>query len=314
LFDVFARSGKNGYVKDLTEKHFEIYDSKQKREIEFFERKNSPISVGVLFDLSASMKSQRGGMNKVSTAVEGFKRFLENANAENEYFVQTFGEENNILSDFTKDRNRIQSVLSKIKETKIKAMKTLFNDALDSGFEKVLSGNYSDKVLIVVSDGMDSDSETKLKQIRHKFRNSGVLVYLVNIITAEDLGNSISSDTYYQIASRSAAERTLRDFDPPNMSGNRVPPSSYITNIKELDEIVSETGGRAFFPVNQKEIAQVFEQIAEELSSRYKIGVKTDETARKNEWRKLEIKLNLSKDEKRKFGKIELRARKGFYF
>ena len=50
--NVSVWSRKKGFLNDLTDNSFEVYDEKQKRQIECFAKTDEPVSVGILIDLS----------------------------------------------------------------------------------------------------------------------------------------------------------------------------------------------------------------------------------------------------------------------
>src|SRR5262245_45941760 len=52
----------NRYVSGLEENHFKLWEDKVEQKIEYFNAEDVPISVGVIFDVSGSMK------DKISTA------------------------------------------------------------------------------------------------------------------------------------------------------------------------------------------------------------------------------------------------------
>src|SRR4029434_8216589 len=48
------------YVSGLSQKAFTLFDDKQQQEITFFSDDDSPVSVGVIFDVSGSMSGEIG--------------------------------------------------------------------------------------------------------------------------------------------------------------------------------------------------------------------------------------------------------------
>ena len=76
-------TSRKGYLKDLTQKDFEVYSENESQKIEFSAPEDMPLTVGVLFDLSASMQTDREKFSKTSMVAEGFKTFLKNGNSLN---------------------------------------------------------------------------------------------------------------------------------------------------------------------------------------------------------------------------------------
>jgi Ca-activated chloride channel family protein len=57
-----------------------------------------------------------------------------------------------------------------------------------------------------------------------------------------------------------------------------------------LRQLTRETGGRAFFPHDINELAGVYKQIAEELSSQYTLGYTSRNAKRDGAWRRIVVR------------------------
>jgi len=58
-----------------------------------------------------------------------------------------------------------------------------------------------------------------------------------------------------------------------------------------LKQLAQETGGRAFFPGTVAELAKIYEQISQELSSQYALGYVSKNQARNGAWRRVSIRM-----------------------
>src|SRR5262245_53460175 len=56
--DVTVTDPDNRLVAGLGREHFEIYEDKVKQNLEYFSDVDAPVSIGILFDVSASMKTK----------------------------------------------------------------------------------------------------------------------------------------------------------------------------------------------------------------------------------------------------------------
>ena len=61
------------FVTGLTREHFEVYDDKVKQNIELFSNEDAPVSLGVVYDVSGSMKS------RINRSARALNRFFETA-------------------------------------------------------------------------------------------------------------------------------------------------------------------------------------------------------------------------------------------
>jgi Ca-activated chloride channel homolog len=74
-------------VTGLEQDNFQVFDSKQLQEIKHFSSEDTPVSIGVIFDTSGSMKS------KIEPAREAVLEFLRTANPQDEFFMITFADQ-----------------------------------------------------------------------------------------------------------------------------------------------------------------------------------------------------------------------------
>jgi Ca-activated chloride channel homolog len=280
--NVSVWSKNKGFLKELTDRNFEIYDGKTKQTIEFFSQQNEAASVGILFDLSESVRNLRNSkLNEVLLAVEGLTSFIDAGHSKNEYFVIAFANETTVLLEPTQDKNEIESALKTLAAMKPKSG-TSFFDAVDKGFAKISGGKFDKKILLVISDAADTNSKTSFSNIKKQGqRNPDILIYQVDIMTENTDASSVQDMQFAAF----------------------------------FQELVENSGGRIFSPTNREEVIEAFESLAEELKSQYKISFlpKSFSAAKKNR-RDIKINLNLSEEKKAEFGKVLVRAQKGFYF
>ncbi len=59
-----------------------------------------------------------------------------------------------------------------------------------------------------------------------------------------------------------------------------------------LRQLTQETGGRAFFPNQLSDLANVYGQIADELSSQYTVGYSSKNPKRDGSWRRIVVRVN----------------------
>jgi VWFA-related protein len=58
-----------------------------------------------------------------------------------------------------------------------------------------------------------------------------------------------------------------------------------------MRQLAQETGGRSFFPNRIEDLASVYGQIADELSSQYTIGYTSKNQLRNGAWRRLVVQV-----------------------
>src|SRR6266850_886156 len=129
---------QNRYVTGLEQEHFQVWEDKLEQKIEYFSAEDVPISLGVIFDTSGSMK------DKISTARDAAVTFLKTGNPEDEYFLVEFANRPQVAEDFTTDVTRLQN---KLIFTPAKGMTAMY-DSVYLGLEKLKEGNNPKKALL----------------------------------------------------------------------------------------------------------------------------------------------------------------------
>src|ERR1051325_6460810 len=126
------------YVSGLSKGAFAVFDNKQQQEITFFSDDDSPVSVGVIFDVSGSMSG-----DKVKRARDALSKFIQTSHDNDEYFLIAFNSRAQLLLDRTRDGD---SVLNKLTFVETKNQTALY-DACYLGVEKVQRGIHPKRAL-----------------------------------------------------------------------------------------------------------------------------------------------------------------------
>src|SRR5947207_1718680 len=102
VLTVTVKNRAGHYVMGAPREAFELTDEKEKRPIEFFENLDTPVSIGILIDTSASMQTfELKEIARPAPIGDAIWRFLELSNGGNEYFLMAFDRTPRLLSDWT---------------------------------------------------------------------------------------------------------------------------------------------------------------------------------------------------------------------
>lgn len=156
---------------DLRPEDFIVYEGEKAQKIQYFSSEDSPISVGLLVDISESMT------NKIDTERAAVAEFFKNANPEDDYFVITFNYGPRVLSDVTRSTAGIETELGLVKPSG----STALLDAIYLGVDKLQHAQYSRRALVIISDGGDNSSRYKLREVKNAVAESDVMVYAVGV-------------------------------------------------------------------------------------------------------------------------------------
>ena len=169
------------YVSGLTKNAFTINDNSAPQEITFFSDADAPISVGILFDVSGSMSSE-----KIKKARKALERFIGTSHPSDEYFLIAFNNRAQLLMDRTRDG---EALLRKLTLVQPKNNTALY-DAVYLGVERVTRGSHQKRALLIISDGQDNASRYNFGEVRRLMKESDVVTYSVGILDKSDASSS----------------------------------------------------------------------------------------------------------------------------
>jgi Ca-activated chloride channel family protein len=215
-------------VPDLTKADFEILDNDKPQDVQFFINEVQPITVVVMLDTSASMT---GSMSLLEDAAE---QFLIRLLPKDKGLVGAFNDKIEFLpAGFTSDRDRLVRSLKDLDF----GNPTRLYDAIHASTErlKTIDGR---RVVLVFTDGDDTDSAVGAGTVLNEARNDEVMIYAIGL----------RSDYF---------------------NGSRQVRSKPDSGLKRLAE---ETGGGYFELEKTADLAPTFTRVANELHSQYVLG------------------------------------------
>jgi len=246
LVPVTITDPMNRLVTGLDRDNFNLFEGKDQQEIKTFSSEDAPVSLGVIFDMSGSMTS------KIDRAREAVIEFFKTANPQDEFFMITFADRPEEISDFT---SSVEDIQGKLIYT-IPKGRTALLDAIYLGVTKMRQAKYPKKALLIISDGGDNHSRYTEGEIRSVVKEADVLIYAIGIY-----------DHYFPTEEERLGPALLSD-------------------VTEL------TGGRAFTIDNPNDLADVSTKIGIELRNQYVLGYRPTNPVHDGKWRKIKVKLN----------------------
>ena len=159
--------GRN--VTGLKKENFHIFEDKVEQTITHFSQEEAPISVGIVFDISSSMKDNEN----IRKARNSITRFLQSMNPEDEAFLIAFNEQANLAQRFTDQVGTLRSALAQLKPSG----STAIYDAVYMGLDQIRRGKNEKKALVLITDGEDNSSRYTSVELREFAKESNVQVY-----------------------------------------------------------------------------------------------------------------------------------------
>ena len=313
---VTDRSGR--FVGGLKREDFVVYEDGKPQEISQFDADRVPVSLGIALDTSSSMIGE-----KIVAAQAALNRFLVDLlGAQDEVFLYRFDSRPDLVSPWTKDRRAVGQQLGSVKPMG----GTAIYDTVAEAIPLAQSGGNKKKALVVISDGNDTSSHTRVPQLQQVIRESEVLVYAIGIDASNsgDYSSHSSSSTSRPSSPSSpptaqpvpapfpgaprpqaSAPKPAPPPPPPSQSSSRRTSSSSVDRVNPdaLRALTDESGGRTEIIVSPKDLDPATSGIADELSRQYFLGY-ISPAPKDGKWHTIDVQL-------RKGGYL-VRARKGF--
>ncbi|MBS1789790.1 MAG: VWA domain-containing protein [Acidobacteria bacterium] len=199
------------YFTGLDRNAFAIFEDGVAQEIAFFGTDDGPASIGIVFDLSGSMKGERN-----QRAKEALTRFIQTGHADDEYSLVAFSDKTQTVLERVYDG---EALARAINNSSSEGNTALF-DAVATAIELVKKGRWSKRALVIISDGEDNRSRTTLRKLKQMVSEAGLSVYAVitedshlpRFWGAEDL-RTLSTHTGGKAFTPETADQVVEVFD-----------------------------------------------------------------------------------------------------
>ncbi|MBV9484340.1 MAG: VWA domain-containing protein [Acidobacteria bacterium] len=203
-------------VTGLEKDNFQVFDGKEKQDIQNFSNEDAPVSVGIIFDMSGSMR------DKIDRAREAVIEFCKTANPQDEFFMISFSDEPHLAAGFTSNPDDIQNKLIYT----IPKGRTALLDALYLGMHKMKEAKNQRKALLIISDGGDNHSRYTEDEIKSQIKEGDVIVYGIGVY-----------DTYFSTIEERLGPQLLSEIS--QVTGGR---TFTIDNPNDLPDVASKIG------------------------------------------------------------------------
>ena len=279
---VSVRDKHNGLIGNLTKDDFTVFEDGKQQTVKYFTRETDlPLTMGLLIDVSGS---QRNLIDIERRAASQF--FSSVLRKKDEAFLISFGEECELLQDYTSsprllqaglERLRVSSGVSGIHPGPVPTISqprgTVMFDAVYLAAKEKLTTEVGRKAMILITDGVDQGSRVKREEAIESAQKADAVIYSI----------------YY--------------FDPSAYGGG--PFFMHGGGEGDLRRMSDDTGGHVFKVDRKHTLDQVFKELQDEMRSQYAIGYTPTNEKKDGGFRRLEIRL---KDKN-----LKVQARKGYY-
>src|SRR5687767_1369174 len=148
--------GRGRFVSGLRQEDFRVYEDGELRPITHFTAERVPVSLGIVLDTSGSMEGE-----KMLAAKQALQRFLfDLLGPEDEVFLYRFDNRPELVHPWTRNKDQIAADLRRIQP---RGATTLY-DAVAEAIPLAGTGRNRKKAILIISDGNDSSSYTKIEE------------------------------------------------------------------------------------------------------------------------------------------------------
>jgi Ca-activated chloride channel family protein len=170
---VTVTDGLDRNVMNLSAGNFRIFEGDVEQRISSFSMTDAPISTGIVFDSSGSMK------HRIQESRAAVKQFLATAIPDDEFSLVQFADSATLLSPFTRNPAEIERPLGSMAAHGWTAL----YDAMFLSMHQIRRAANPRRVLLVLSDGEDNNSRYTESEMISLVREADVTVYGIGLFT-----------------------------------------------------------------------------------------------------------------------------------
>jgi VWFA-related protein len=293
-------------IKSLKADDFAIYEDGVKQKIAHFAATEEPFTLLLLLDISGSTRDE------IALIKLAAKNFLGELRFDDRVGVIVFSREVEMIAEFTDPRAQASSAIDGIETTAGEGgyrftpnTGTSFYDALFLAVEesplKQVDGR---KAIVCMSDGVDSTSKMKFRDIAPLAEKADASVYFLELNTEQETLQGLlkpKTDPSYVNFSRSQIERYYDEQNPDSIERFRpretlspdtireINAGLYQLSRRELRTIGERTGGRVYPVKTLSDLTGVYKQVADDLRSQYSIGYYPSNKTLDGRWRAIRV-------------------------
>jgi Ca-activated chloride channel family protein len=252
---VTATDAHQRYVSNLTRDDFVVLEDGVQQNLTFFARTGIPLALALLIDTSASME------DTLATAQEAAIGFTRQLGHEDLATVIDFDSRVQVAQDFTSDLKALETA---IQQTAAGGSTSLYNAVYIALRElnKLIPRHDNEvrrrRAVVVLSDGEDTSSLVTFDEVLDLASRSDTMIYAIGLGVQQSPG----------------------------------PRAATHEGAFVLRRLTQQTGGRAFFPQQARELADVYGQIRSELASQYSLAYESTGGSRHGQWRRITVRVN----------------------
>ena len=308
---VVVRDKKGALIQNLTKDDFTLQVDGKPQTIRYFDKDtNLPLTLGLMVDTS---QSQRSVLDEERTASSTFLDQML-TNPKDQAFVIQFARQTELLQDLTTSRPLLQKALKEIDSPGASSTDddtdnrsrarggTVLYDALFLASDELMSKQTGRKALVILSDGVDRNSKENLVRSIEAAQRADTIIYAIYFKGEESHPQNNNPQHGrggypgggfpgggYPGGGYPGGRGGYPGGGNGGGNGGNYPSQSHVDGKKILERMAQETGGRLFEVKKNQDVAQIYNQIAEELRAQYRLGYTPTQDAASNGYHQVAV-------------------------
>src|SRR3984885_2795153 len=311
---VVVRDKKGALIQNLTKDDFTLQVDGKPQTIRYFDKDtNLPLTLGLMVDTS---QSQRSVLDEERTASSTFLDQML-TNPKDQAFVIQFARQTELLQDLTTSRPLLQKALKEIdspgasstdddtdNRSRVRGGTVLY-DALFLASDELMSKQTGRKALVILSDGVDRNSKENLVRSIEAAQRADTIIYAIYFKGEESRPQNNNPQHGrggypgggypgggYPGGGYPGGRGGYPGGGNGGGNGGNYPSQSHVDGKKILERMAQETGGRLFEVKKNQDVAQIYNQIAEELRAQYRLGYTPTQDAASNGYHQVAVDIH----------------------
>lgn len=262
-------------IEGLQREDFAVFDNQVSQPIVSFGVDDAPCSVGIVLDISGSMRATLPAAKGILGA------FLGASNPADEFLLLTVSTQPAAVPRFTAD---VAELEQNIGVTAPGGMTALL-DTTYLALQRMKEGKHPRRALLVLSDGIDNNSRHSQGELINLALEADVQVYTMIFET----GIASSNTVPFRPGLAGKPWDIARDRQGPDL----------------LEKLSTKTGGLSFHVRTDAEAREAVVKTGRALRSEYLIGFQPSDASQSGKWHQIRVKSNVPK--------VYVHARNGYY-
>ncbi len=343
---VIVRDKKGALVQNLTKSDFTLSVDGHPQVIRYFDRdQNLPLTLGLLVDTSQSQRSVLDEERDASSSFLDSMLTAPPDRAPDRAFLIQFAREVELLQDLTSSRPKLQAAIKEIGTPNPNERSTEDEDNNSSNDSNNSNGGHSyrrggtalydavylsandlmlkqqgRKAVVILSDGVDRNSKETLNRAIEAAQRADMIIYAIYFKGQEqhnyNNGGNNNGGGFPRFPGGGGGYPGGGGGYPGGgggypgggrRGGGQQPPmENRVDGKKILQQMADETGGRLFEVKGKEKVSDIYNQIAEELRSQYRLGYTPDATIAGDGYHRIDLAIPSQKNDR-------IQTRDGYY-